>query len=418
MIRAVDLFCGAGGTSSGLYRACHSTGRNVDLLAINHWPRAIETHSLNHPGARHICARLESIRPEDAIPGGRVHILAASPECTHHSVARGGKPVNDQLRSSAWLVLRWLESLRVDNMLIENVREFRDWGPVGASGKPLKSRKGETYQAWLNAIRSFGYTVEDRILCAADYGDPTTRQRLFVLARKGKKPITWPVATHGSPDNLYGLAPYRTAREIIDWSLKGESIFERKRPLAPATLARIAAGLKKYGGVNAKPFLVMLYGTNDTRDIDRPVPTVTATGNHMGMTNPHLYLCEPFLLGQQSCAAPRDVNQPVPTIATAGAISLVEPFLVKYYGAGNGVSSTEEPVPTITTKDRFGLVEISGKYQIDIRFRMLQPHELAAAMGFPDNYIFTGTKTEQTKQIGNAVPTYTAEALVRAVIRN
>jgi len=245
------------------------------------------------------------------------------------------------------------------------------------------------------------------------------------------------------------LQPYRTAREIIDWTLKGESIFSRKRPLAPATLARIAAGLKKYGGKNAKPFLVMLYGTNDTRDIDRPMPTITGGGNHTGLCEPFMVtithrgsdknrvhsinkpvptvtgahngemaLIEPFLLGQQSCSAPRDVDQPVPTIVTAGAISLVEPFLIKYYGAGNGVSSTEEPVPTITTKDRFGLVEISGKYQIDIRFRMLQPHELAAAMGFPDDYIFTGNKTEQTKQIGNAVPTYTAEALVRTMIQS
>lgn len=405
--------------------------------------------------------------------------------CTHHSVARGGKPVNDQLRSSAWLVLRWLESLRVDNMLIENVREFRDWGPVGASGKPLKSRKGETYQAWINAIRSFGYTVEDRVLNAADYGDPTTRQRLFVLARKGKRPIRWPDPTHGEPGNLYGLQPYRTAREIIDWTIKGESIFERKRPLAPATLARIAAGLKKYGGANAKPFLVILYGTNDARDVDRPMPTITGGGNHTGLCEPFMVtithegndgnrahsidrpvptitgahrgemaLIEPFLLGQQSCSAPRDVDQPVPTIATAGAISLVEPFLVpffgenkgqkprnhsineplptvtshgagalvepfliKYYGAGEGVSSTDDPVPTITTKDRFGLVEVSGKYQIDIRFRMLQPHELAAAMSF-ENYTFTGTKTQQTKQIGNAVPVRLAQALCTSLMRN
>lgn len=445
-IIAADLFCGAGGTSTGLYRACHSMGQKVDLLAINHWPRAIETHRANHPGARHICERLESIRPEDAIPGGRLNILTASPECTHHSVARGGKPTCDQLRSSAWLILRWLETLKVDNILIENVREFRDWGPVGTNGKPLKSRKGETYQAWINAIRSFGYTLDDRVLNAADYGDPTTRQRLFILAKKGKKPIQWPSPSHGAPDNLYGLQPYRTAREIIDWTLKGDSIFSRKRPLAPATLARIAAGLKKYGGVNAKPFLVMLYGTNDARDIDRPMPTITGGGNHTGLCEPFMVtithrgsdknrvhsinkpvptvtgahngemaLIEPFLLGQQSCSAPRDVNQPVPTISTAGAISLVEPFLVKYYGAGEGVSSTDDPVPTITTKDRFGLVEVSGKYQIDIRFRMLQPHELAAAMSF-ENYIFTGNKTEQTKQIGNAVPVRLAESLVRAML--
>lgn len=345
-------------------------------------------------------------------------------------------------------LFRWLETLKVDNLLIENVREFRDWGPVGANGKPLKSKKGQTYQAWINAIRSFGYTVEDRLLNAADYGDPTTRQRLFILAKKGKKAITWPAVTHGAPDNLYGLQPYRTAREIIDWTLKGESIFSRKRPLAPATLARIAAGLKKYGGVNAKPFLVMLYGTNDTRDIDRPMPTITGGGNHTGLcepfvviykgqsktrsiqepvpaitTNPHLYLCEPFLVpffGENKGQKPRShsVDEPLPTVTSHGAGALIEPFLVKYYGAGNGVTSTDDPVPTITTKDRFGLVEISGKYQIDIRFRMLQPHELAAAMSFPNDYVFTGNKTEATKQIGNAVPVRIAEALATTLIQN
>lgn len=415
-IVAVDLFAGAGGTSSGLYRACHGMGKVVDLLAVNHWPVAIATHKANHPGARHICARLESIRPEDAIPGGRVNILVASPECTHHSIARGGKPVNDQLRSSAWLILRWLESLRVDSLLIENVREFRDWGPLGVNGKPLKSRKGETYRAWLNALRSFGYEVDDRILNAADYGDPTSRERLFVLARKGRKAIKWPDPTHGAPGNLYGLQPYRTAREIIDWSIKGKSIFGRKKPLAPSTMARIAVGLKKYGGLNAKPFLVMLYGTNDVRDVDRPMPTVTGGGNHTG-------LCEPFMVtitheGNDGNRA-HSIDRPVPTITGAhnGEMALVEPFLVKYYGAGEGVSSTDNPVPTITTKDRFGLVEVSGKYQIDIRFRMLQPHELAAAMSF-EHYTFKGTKTQQTKQIGNAVPVRLAQALCTSLMRN
>jgi len=148
LIKAVDLFCGAGRTSTGLYNACHSIGKNVDLLAINHWQTAIDTHSANHPGARHICATLDSIRPESVIKSGRLNIMVASPECTHHSVARGGRPVNDQLRASAWLILRWIESLRVDNILIENVQEFRNWGPLGTNNKPLKSRRGETYQAF------------------------------------------------------------------------------------------------------------------------------------------------------------------------------------------------------------------------------------------------------------------------------
>jgi len=174
-VRAVDLFCGAGGTSTGLYNACHEAGRKVDLLAINHWSVAIESHTANHPGARHICDRLEAIRPEDAIKGRHLDIMVASPECTHHSIARGGRPVSDQLRASAWLLLRWVETLRIDNILIENVKEFRDWGPTGRNGKPIKNRKGETYQAFFTALRSFGYTVEDRVLNAADYGDPSPR---------------------------------------------------------------------------------------------------------------------------------------------------------------------------------------------------------------------------------------------------
>jgi DNA (cytosine-5)-methyltransferase 1 len=480
VIEAADLFCGAGGTSTGLYNACHLLGRQVDLLAINHWPTAIESHEANHPDARHICERLEAVRPEEAVRSGHLDILVASPECTYHSNARGGLPVSDQLRASAWQIPRWLEALKVDNVLLENVKEFRKWGPVGSNGRPLKSREGQTYQAFLNALRSLNYTVEDRVLNAADYGDATSRERLFIQARKGRKAIVWPEPTHGEPGLFGDRQPHRTAREIIDWSLKGKSIFNRKKPLAPATLRRIATGLKKFGGKNAAPFLVMLYGTNDTRSIDRPMPTVTAGGQHIA-------LCEPFVLQQQSGGAPRSVNQPLPTVATKGAISLVQPFLVKYHGNHKGkkdgegrshtvdkpvptldtsnrfglvepfvtimkgkstareidsplptvttqphlylcepcivkyygtgsAQSVDEPLDTITTKDRFGLVEVVGKYQIDILFRMLQPHELAAAMSL-DGYILTGTKDDQIKQIGNAVPVRLAQSLCLSLLQ-
>jgi len=437
----------------------------VDLLAINHWPVAIATHTANHPGARHMCARIEGLLPEELIPGGHLNILVASPECTHHSIARGGKPVSDQLRASAWNILRWVEALRIDNILLENVQEFRNWGPTGANGQPLKTRKGETYQAFLNALRSLGYTVEDRILNAADYGDATARKRLFVLARKGKKKIEWPRPSHGDP--LFGLKPYRAAREIIDWNLKGESIFNRKKALAPATLARIAAGIKKFGGRNAGAFLVMLYGSNNTRSVDRPLPTVTANGQHIGLAEPFIVpvaksvnqplgtittkarycLCEPFVVvckgssKTSDCKKPlptvttksdlalcepfitilkgeskvRGCDKPLPTITTNPHLYLCEPFLTKYYGRGEGAKSVDEPLDTITTKDRFGLVEVTGKYQMDIRFRMLQPHELAAAMSFGD-YKFTGGKVDQVKQIGNAVPVRMAEALCGSLL--
>jgi DNA (cytosine-5)-methyltransferase 1 len=452
IVRAVDLFCGAGGTSTGLYRACRSMGSQVDLLGINCWKVAIETHQLNHPGSRHICARLEGVRPEDTILSGRLDILVASPECTHHSIARGGKPVCDQLRASAWLVLRWIEALRIDNVLIENVQEFQKWGPTSTNGKPIKSRQGETYQAFLSALRSFGYIIEDRVLNAADYGDPTSRKRLFIMGRKGKKKITWPDPSHGETGLFRELKPYRTAREIIDWTFKGESIFKRKKPLAPSTMNRIAAGLRKFGGANAEPFLVMLYGTNDARSIDRPCPTVTANGNHIGLAEPFIIhtnhkggnrthslkkplptvtcghrgemaLIEPFLVRYHGNHAGKNdaknrnhsIDNPLPTLDTSNRYALCEPFLVKYFGCGENAKSVDEPLPTLTTKDRFALVETKGKSQIDILFRMLQPHELAAAMSF-ENYKFAGNRGDQVKQIGNAVPVKIAEALCKSLL--
>jgi DNA (cytosine-5)-methyltransferase 1 len=243
IIQAADLFCGAGGTSSGLYSACDHVGARLYLVAVNHWKIAVETHTFNHPDARHICAPLEGLDPRKAVPSGRLDILVASPECTHHSIARGGKPVSDQLRASAWHILRWAELLQIDNILIENVREFQDWGPTDAAGKPIKSRKGETFKAFCAALRSLNYTVEHRILNAADYGDPTSRHRLFIMARRGGIPVIWPETSHGGTKS-----PYHTAREIIDWDLPGDSIFKRKKALAPKTLARIAAGIRKYGG--------------------------------------------------------------------------------------------------------------------------------------------------------------------------
>ncbi len=271
ILHCADLFCGAGGTSTGIMQAAEALGKRTDLLAVNHWPVSVNTHELNHPGVRHLCESLENIGPAKAVPGGRLNLLAASPECTHHSIAAGGRPRNEQSRATAWHVCRWASDLRVDNILIENVREFQNWGPLGANGKPMKSRKGETFKAFLNALRSMGFNVDSRVLNAADYGDPTSRHRLIVLARRGK-PVVWPDVTHGKSGDLFGLKPYRTAREIIDWDVKGKSIFRRSKPLSPNTVRRIAAGLKKFGGANAEPFLVMLYGMNDARSVDRPAP--------------------------------------------------------------------------------------------------------------------------------------------------
>lgn len=357
-IIAADLFCGAGGTSQGLARACETMGRKPTLIAINHWDIAVETHAANHPWAEHLCAALDNIDPKKVVPKGRLNLLVASPECTHHSLARGGKPCSDQSRASAWMILKWLQELYVENVLIENVQEFTSWGPLGADGRPMKSRRGESFRAFIGALKALGYVVEWRVLCAADFGDATTRERLFIIARRGRRKITWPDETHTQApkqSRMFGTRlPWRPAREIIDWNIPGQSIFTRKKPLAPATLERIAAGLRKFGGKYAEPFLVILRNHQDGRSLDLPLPTMTTSGANFG-------LCEPFLLGQQSGASARNVSQPVPTIATEGAISLIEPFIVPFFGERNGqhprTHSLDEPVPTITSHGAGALVQ-------------------------------------------------------------
>jgi DNA (cytosine-5)-methyltransferase 1 len=474
-VYAADLFCGAGGSSSGLYRAAKKLGVKVNLLAVNHWPMAIETHSANHTVANHICETLDSVDPRKVVPRGKLDLLVASPECTHHSIARGGRPMQDQSRASAWHVLRWAEALDIRNIIVENVKEFQSWGPLGTNGLPLKRRKGETFKAFIKALESLGYKVEFRVLNSADYGDPTTRKRLFIMAKKGSKLVRWPEQTHSKDGaDLFGRKKWRAAREIIDWDLEAQSIFNRKRPLAEKTLRRIAAGLVKFGG---EPFFAMLYGTNKARDINRPAPTVTAGGMKIG-------LVEPFVLQQQSGGAPRSTKDPLPTVATKGAISLIEPFFVAHNGERKGqeprvhsvndpaptvtsrgldliepylvcvnhgedkksknpssrAKSINEPLPTISTHNGWALLEpyimeylgkdskkTKGKrkkakakkgmkYMLDIKFRMLQPHELARAMSFKDDYVFKGNKSEKVKQIGNAVAVSTAEALCLAAL--
>lgn len=412
VLHAADLFAGAGGTSTGLARACQEASLTPTLLAVNHWKTAIETHQRNHPWARHMCRSLHEVDPRKEIPNRKLHILAASPECTHHSVARGGRPMVDQLRASAWLVVDWLSQLDVDNLLIENVKEFKSWGPLNAKNRPIKERRGEIYNAWKAAISSLGYTVEDRILNAADYGATTSRQRLFVLARRHGKAITWPTQTHTKAGT--GPAKWRAAREIIDWTLPGQSIFGRKRPLAEKTLARISAGLKRFG---VQPFILphRQFEEMMVDSVEDPLRTITA---HNGQDN---YLIEPFLIpffGERPTQGPRShsLNDPVPAVTSHGAGALVQAFLVKYYGTGIA-SSLDAPLDTITATDRFGLVEIKGeRFKLDITLRMLQPHELSAAMGFESAYQFAGTRRDQVRQIGNAVEVNNAHALCRSLI--
>lgn len=605
-IRAADLFCGAGGFSTGLMQAAVALGFDVDLLAVNHWDLAIATHSANHPHVRHLCESVDSVDPRKVVPGGHLHLLMASPECTHHSNARGGKPMSDQSRATAWHILRWAEALEIDNILIENVREFTDWGPLYPDDypderlrlRPIPEKKGAYYRNFLRNLRVLGYTVQDRVLNAAHFGDATTRQRLFIQARKRHR-IAWPKPTHLPKDELRayeGAKPWRPAREIIDWSLEGKSIYGRRKPLSPNTLARIMAGLRKYSGLPfvigqqscaaprttekplptiagagaislVEPFLVVLRNHCDAASLDAPTPTIAAQGNHLGLCEPfvipvthsggperahdinaplptittakrgelsliepylvnmkgrsnacdidaptptitahaeHLYLAEPFIVPQfgeregqsprthsldaplpavtshgagalvepfivgaggpsgsgrpQSVTEPlgtilgenhrglvepylvkyhgnhagkqdgdrrvRSVEEPVPTLDASNRLAVAQPFIIRYHGTDTGAHSVDEPLGTITARDRFALVHpevYSAEHgqvvgYLDIRFRMLQPHELAGAMSFPEGYQFRGNRDDQVKQIGNAVPVRTAAALCRAMI--
>lgn len=496
-LKAVDLFCGAGGASTGLLRAAKALGLTVELTAFNHWTTAVKTHELNHPGVRHVCQDVQTASPRQEVPGGRLNVLLAGPECTHHSSARGGRPINDQSRETAWAVVKWAQELYIDCILIENVPEFRSWGPVGANGKPLKSKKGQTFKAYIAALESLDYKVQVKELVSADYGDPTTRRRLFIMATRGNRRPSWPAATHSrtGDSTLFGpTKKWRAAREVIDWTMPGKSIFDRKKPLAPATMQRIIAGLERFGGPELAPFIVVLRQNMGGRSVDAPLPTITAGGMHLGIAEPVKPL--DFVLSQQSGGAPRSVDAPLPTVATDGAIGLVTPFMVPMYGerptqeprthsvsepvptipaTGGGkfgvvepflvtyhgnhsdranedrVQALDKPVPTLDTSNRFAVAEpfltkyngtavtaqsidapvdtITGKDRLalvqpvvngmalDIRFRMLQPTELAAAMSFPADYQFTGTREDVVKQIGNSWTGELAKALCQEVLQ-
>jgi DNA (cytosine-5)-methyltransferase 1 len=416
-IIASDHFCGGGGTSTGLVQAIAKQHKTMSLLAINHWERALQTHRANYPWADHRNDDLDTVQPKQAVPGKYLDLLVTSPECTYHSKALGGKPVKDQSRMTAMSAVRWASELHIENILIENVPEFMDWGPLDDQDRPIKTERGRFFLEYLSDLRSLGYKVDHRILCAADYGAPTTRERLFIQARKSQR-ITWPEPTHtkdGDYGKLFGTSErWVPAREIIDWSIKGESIFDRKRPLRENTLNRIKKGLLKF---SCKPFLAVYHGTTTTggervQSIDEPLPTVD-TSNRYG-------LCQPFVVALNHGNDDNrsySLDAPFPTVTSVDAWGLCEPFLVKYYGTG-AVQGVDEPLGTVTTKDRFGLcVPVNGgQVIVDVLFRMLQPKELAAAMSFPEEYIWKGNREETVKQIGNAVPPLLAESIISAMI--
>lgn len=453
-LRVADLFCGAGGTSTGALMAAEAAGVQLDLTAVNHWDVAIETHSANHPGARHVCADINDVRPERFFKRGQLDWLFASPECTHHSRARGGLPMDDQRRCGARRVLDWAERIYPERIWVENVQEFQDWGPLDRHDRPIQRLKGALYQEWVQNFRTLGYSVEARVQNAANFGAPTTRQRLIVQAARRGTRLVWPEPTHRQASHtgeLFGDLPeWLSARDhVIDWSIPCPSIFGRARPLSPNTLRRIEAGLRAQGiqafltnvshsgdrirslddplntittctGETAlvQPFLVTLRGTGDnaaysSRPVTEPLSTVATSGAH------HC-LVTPCLIPQQSDGRLRPVTEPAPTVSTAGAIGLMQPTLIEYYGTGTH-ASCDEPLHTVTTKPRFGLavpLKGGGEGLLDIGYRMLRWRENARAQSFPDSYQFKGrTEAIIHKQIGNAVPPKLAEAHARAALQ-
>jgi DNA (cytosine-5)-methyltransferase 1 len=461
----IDSFAGGGGASLGIEMALR---RSPDI-AVNHDPEALAMHAANHPGTRHFCESVWDVDPRKVCKGRKVALAWFSPDCTFHSKARGSKPFRDRnaarrRRGLAWVVVRWAKAVKPRVICLENVEEFADWGPLLPDGKPCPERRGLTFRRWVARLRNCGYAVEYRELKACDYGAPTTRKRLFLVARSDGLPISWPEPTHGP-----GLLPYRTAAECMDWTIPCRSIFGRKRPLAENTLKRIARGVRRYVIEAREPFIVPVAGaatapaliqsgwgerkgqTPRALDLHRPLGTLMAGGvkhalvaaflakhyggkegrNAVGMqeqlgtitTIDHHALVASHLLKLQQNSVGQDHREPLHTVM-AGATRLAEvrAFLVQYYGTSHE-AQLDIPLHTITTRDRFGVVTVHGAAYViaDIGMRMLVPRELFRAQGFPDTYrikiLVNGKRLSQTAQVrmvGNSVCPPVAAAIVRA----
>ncbi|NUO50711.1 MAG: DNA cytosine methyltransferase [Polyangiaceae bacterium] len=351
----IDGFAGGGGASEGIRIA---TGRDPDF-AINHDPAALAMHKANHPRTVHICGDIFDVSPRKLVGNRRVGFAWFSPDCTYHSKARGGKPFRDKKsakgrRGLAWVAVRVMKETGARVVVLENVEEFEDWGPIGADGRPCPARRGHTFRRLVGQMRALGYDVEWRQLRACDFGAPTTRKRLFLIARNDGKPIVWPEPTHGP-----GRIPFRTAAECIDWSIPCPSIFGRKKPLAEKTLKRIARGIRKFVLDAAKPFIVPTNHGGDLRvhGIDEPLRTICAgkRGSHAVVAPTLIHSGNGERLGQ----APRvyDIEQPLGTVMAEGVKhALVSAFLAKHNGGHEATGShCAQPMHTLTTQNNKGL---------------------------------------------------------------
>jgi len=493
----VDNFAGGGGASTGIELALR---RCVDI-AINHDPEAIAMHQANHPQTRHLVEDVFEVNPlevcgwhqNDAgmwVGGRRVGFGWFSPDCKHFSKAKGGKPRSKKIRGLAWVVVKWAMAfikagLRPPRVMgMENVEEFRTWGPLLRDGKPCPDEESRTYDCfeailttgvsldhpdlpdvrealgdvWDEELarRGLGYLMESREIRASTTRAPTIRKRLYIILRCDGQPIVWPEPTHGDPNSpavkAKKLRPWRTAADCIDWSIPCRSIFERNRPLAPATLRRIARGIEKFVLNSPDPFIVKVnhsgdglnaqttenhaaiaavnlvrhFGKSIGGEVSEPVGTICAGGG--GKTE----LAVSHLSKLYGTTTGQDAREPMHTVTGGGNhIAEVRAFLVKYYGNEKEAVSIEDPMHTITAKDRIGLVTIHGEEYVitDIGMRMLEPHELYRAQGFPPDYIIAPVvprkrgkkvvhaplpKHAQVRMCGNSVCPPVAEALVRA----
>lgn len=445
----VDNFAGGGGASTGIEDA---TGCCVDI-AINHDPEAIKMHKANHPYTEHYCEDVWQVDPVKACKGYPVGLAWFSPDCKHFSKAKGGKPKDKFIRGLAWVACRWAGLVRPRVIMLENVEEFKTWGPLNRGHHPIKSKQGKTFERFVQQLMDLGYEVQFKELVAADYGAPTMRKRFFMIARCDGKPIVWPKPTHGPADSAEVKAglikPYVGAYTQLDFSLPCPSIFDTSeeikkkygiravRPLARKTMDRIARGVKKFVLDNPDPFVIedeskdirmpilIQYHSETTKDevrgqgIEAPIMTVDSSNRYGLVTS--------FISKFYKSGTGQDIREPLHTITAGdGHFGEVRAFLTKYYGSGTG-QDIKEPLDTITAQDRFGLVTIYGtEYQIvDIGLRMLEPKELYGCQGFPEDYIIDRDcegkvypRAEQVRRCGNAVCPPIPTALVRANLKD
>lgn len=361
----VDSFAGGGGASTGIEMAL---GRSPDV-AVNHDAAALSMHQANHPGTRHLNTNIWQVDPSDVCGGRSVGLAWFSPDCKHHSKAKGGKPVQKNIRDLAWVVVLWAKRVRPAVIMLENVEEFRDWGPLTAEGRPCPDRRGKTFEHWCRELRRLGYKLETRTLRACDYGAPTIRRRLFMIARRDGLRIVWPEPTHGKPTDAAVIAgvlkPWRTAAEIIDWSLPCPSIFDTAaeimdkhglravRPLKDATMRRIARGVMRYVVDAAEPFLISVaHGYSGGRreyPMQEPIGTQSAGGIQHGIVVPHLMTMRNA--GKPYTAA----DEPTHTITAGGAHMMAVSAFLAQHNAGprmqtNAGRAATAPLSTITTR--------------------------------------------------------------------